>query len=99
MSEQLVDGIDCRTQSVDDLVQDLFVKLPQNRHPERSASGRGVEGTRWCFIDPLLLGAFRPPPHRMTFLGNFEETPQTSGLSSALRSRTFRTDLVIGSHT
>jgi hypothetical protein len=22
---------------------------------------RGVEGPRWCFIYPLLLGAFQPP--------------------------------------
>ena len=44
--------------------------LPQNRHPERSASqidrvpqrlGRGVEGTSAMLISPMLLGAFRPP--------------------------------------
>jgi hypothetical protein len=51
--------------------------LPQNRHPERSASHmdrvtqrwwRGVEGPRHCFAYPMLLGAFRPPKpdNRMT---------------------------------
>jgi hypothetical protein len=51
------------------LSRKFFVRLPQNRHPERSASPidrvtqrlwRGVEGPRRCLI-PMLLGAFRPP--------------------------------------
>jgi hypothetical protein len=44
--------------------------LPQNRHPERSASQidrgtqrlwRGVEGPRRCLSSPILFGAFQPP--------------------------------------
>src|ERR1700749_436017 len=52
------------------LLRVFFFKLPQNRHPERSASqmdrvtqrlGRGAEGTSGAFNCPMLPGAFQPP--------------------------------------
>jgi hypothetical protein len=48
----------------------FFVKLPQNRHPERSASlidcvtqrlMARSRRTPVALISPMLLGAFRPP--------------------------------------
>jgi hypothetical protein len=38
----------------------LFSKLPQNRHPERSASQ--VDSVTSAVLNlPMLLGAFQPP--------------------------------------
>jgi hypothetical protein len=64
----------------------FFFNLPQNRHPERSASlidrvtlswWRGVEGPRRNLIYPMLLGAFQPPTppgfFPLTFLWELDE--------------------------
>jgi hypothetical protein len=58
------------------LLRVFFFKLPQNRHPERSAAqmdrvtqrlGRVAEGPSAMLNLPMLLGAFQPPAPATVF--------------------------------